>query len=425
MLTYDEIFEFVRFYKFNENDFMVTRDRNNKKISISCISDVCDCLLDYQYSKDDKRNIRKMSQLETTLTKSGIVKLNVLKDKINKHNIQNTPLVNKEVLCKSDYIKEMVTLCDDKNVNLVEFKDKQILFLEKMQKWGEFGMDDRRYYLHMIFRYYLNRYHEFLLEKGIIRPFPSYQYILDNIYPNGCKNGFPPEFSNFIKNSSRVDFKVNILPVPIKGCGKNVSYENNFELIPEVSSFRRSIHHNFMKYEEYYTKYGMCVLPEYMLNGNNNQDIVYTTTLNLKRNTVLHKDIHKLDNIDKFTMGEIVEKNKNIINIYDNYCSHNFVELGEQLEERFGYFVFNRSKFFCMDDKLDIFFQGSSARMSTYMLLRRFCDRKDDLKSISENDKRDLIICLKEIVYIFYLYSNLDTISNSVNCLKECINNLS
>ena len=124
-------------------------------------------------------------------------------------------------------------------------------------------------------------------------------------------------------------------------------------------------------------------------------------------------------------MNQIIKLDKNIVNIYDQYSTHSFETAGEQLDERFGYFVLNRSSFYCMDGFVDIFFQNPTSRMDVYMNIKTFCDKNESI-SFSKNQvvMREMLISLKEIIYIFHLYSNI-SFSSDNNILKDCIKNLS
>lgn len=429
MFTFGEIHNIVKKLGFGTPDFLTSRDGRNNNRPISCISDVCDILIlygsDLKSSKPNKINDKKMLQLESTLTKCGMEKFNKAKHKI-KLSIVEKKVCQKDIFCwKSDYVKDAASLCKDTNV--IDFKKKQMEFISKMHMWGNYEENDRRYYLHMIFRFYLNEYHKRMVERDIVVEFPSYQYILDNISPNGCKNGFPPEFVRFLNDSAGRDFEVKTLPVPIKGCGKNVTFETNFENIPEVSSFRRMIYNNFIKWDEYNIKYKTCIYPEYLFNGNINNKIVVNAALKFRKTKNVTVNIHKLDNIDSDNMNNIIKIDPRIKDLYEKYSTHSFKTSGEQLNERYGFFIFHRSYFYCMNGKTEHFFKETDSRMDIYMNFQLFCDPASNINSINTDEStiRSMLIFFKDISYVFYLYSNVDILSDKVNLLKDCIENLS
>jgi len=123
-------------------------------------------------------------------------------------------------------------------------------------------------------------------------------------------------------------------------------------------------------------------------------------------------------------MDEIIKLDKNIVNVYDKYSTHSFKTSGEQLDERFGYFIFNRSFFYCMDGFVEIFFQNSTSRMDVYVNLKKFCNKNINISFSDDEVKREMLISLKEIIYIFHIYSNI-SFSSDNNILKDCIKNLS
>ena len=400
--------EIINSVRFNIYDFITKRNMKNKSIPISTICDIQDVLNEYvddlKQQKSNKITIKKMSTIEKTLTLSGVQKFNSVKIKL-----------------RNEYSKQKITNSPEKIESIDEnFKSNQIIFSRKFQEWGKYDDNDRRYYLHMIFRFYLNEYHKILVRNNLVIEYPSYQAILDHMYPNGCKNGFPPEFISFLNNRADNEFKINSLPVPVKYCGKNVTYDNNFEDDPEVSSFRSNIYKTFLIWNEH-IKNGICFYPDYLLKGNKNNEIIKESYCENLRNNEMKVFSHKVEYVHDSIFDAILNKEPSIKNLYLKYNTHNFTSKGEQLKERLGFFVLNRKKFYCFKGYIEHFFNRSDSKTDVFLDFNNFCN-PNFVYSPSEYN-RDILLFFHELVYMFHVYSSRDKMN--MNSLRECILSLS
>lgn len=276
--------------------------------------------------RHEKSIQKKISEVQTNLTKKGSIKFDSCKINIKnyideKKDKTTLPSIVCPSVFKSDDAKELIS-------------ENNHGFIMKMQKWGTYPDTDRRYYLHMVFRFYVQEYHRYMVEKNLVLFSPSFHMILDILYPNGCKSCFPPEFKTFLLNSGGNIVNITTLPVPSKECSKNVKYGENFENISEVSYLRRFI------YEKYQTWISGKELfyPSFLYNGNVGNDDISRTFIEIYKSDKFNNDLHMLDSLPIKEMEEILDSTSNLNNLYDDYMNHSFVTTGEQLIERMNFF---------------------------------------------------------------------------------------
>lgn len=81
-----------------------------------------------------------------------------------------------KIKLRNEYSKQKIKKSPEKIESIDKnFKSNQIIFSRKFQEWGKYEDNDRRYYLHMIFRFYLNEYHKILVRNNLVIEYPSYQ----------------------------------------------------------------------------------------------------------------------------------------------------------------------------------------------------------------------------------------------------------
>lgn len=95
--------------------------------------------------------------------------------------------------------------------------DDPLEFIERLQSLGDHPQDDPRYYVHMVFRYFLSELHQCLACRGEVMQFPSLQKVLDAKHKVSSRASLPSEFRSFMKNTAGKDAPVVVsLPVPSK-----------------------------------------------------------------------------------------------------------------------------------------------------------------------------------------------------------------
>jgi len=414
---------------FNTKDFMVKRGptRPTKYGSeISSIQDIRDILDIYvnEMVGDNPRkksSDRKVHNIEQSLTKSGMKKLSDCRKTIRLHlkeleksNSRKHPDMDMNILIhenlKTGGLKD-IGGDSDKSDNT----DNDICkFIESMHEWGEKDSNDRRYYLHMIFRYYLHDYHTSAVNHGLVKEFPSYQYILDATNPNGCATRFPSEFRNFLEDSAGRSFNVKTVPVPKKGSGTGVNYDINFESLPEVSYLRKRIYGHFIEWKKKMTETGIPhVYPEYLHCKKREIPHVLLDAISKSETvTLLRNNIYRVENVNSENMGLVLKERPDMETLYTKYTTHVFRTKGEQLNERFGFFMRSRVRKIYESVKnhgvIDDLFDTDEFGTDMFVPFDNFCTPGRQLVEIerNENTRRSLLMTLVDTSFLFYIFHN-------------------
>lgn len=338
---------------------------------------------------------KKVQRVEHSLTPSGVKKLNDARKSLRMHleatrkkyqRSEKVPPIQKEDL--TEYYG---------------FDEGPDDFIHKMHEWGNFPVDDRRYYLHMVFRYYFKAYHDHAVAARVVIPHPSYQYILDNIFPNKCANRFPPEFRRFLVDTAGRTITTVSLPVPLKGSASEVTYDFNFEFNPHVSTLRRKI-------ESIITHWKSCsysVYPDYLCVGNINNDFVIQRDCYARKIVVVKEGLKRLVNVDIGKMESVGEKVPAAFTAYDEYMLHQFKTPGEQLNERMGFFMMSKYRqiFFELDSLVESLFLVSGAGLEVLVVFQTFCTQ-NAVKVSEENLCRSLLMVVVDVCFLFHVVKN-------------------
>lgn len=384
---------------FKHGDFIRTR-----KSAVVDVEDVRDLLEIYELELlgevcRKKFWKTKVQRVEHSMTPSGIKKLNDARKTLRMHLEASRK--------KAQRAEKMPPMQSVNNNDDYGFDDGPEIFIRKMQEWGEFPVDDRRYYLHMVFRYYFKQYHDHAVSAGVVIPHPSYQYILDTLFPNGCANRFPPEFRRFLADSSGRSFTTVSLPVPIKGSSQDVTYTYNFEAIPHVSTLRRKIESIVLDWKYRQSEYR--VYPSYLCAGNpHNKLIVEAEWLALKVG-VVKGGLERLVGVDLSRVEAVAKAVPTALTAYDEYTLHVFKTRGEQLDERMGFFMRStyRNVFYALNDFhiLEDLFVATGAGMEIFVSFQSFCTHKTPV-GFERNESlcRALLMVIVDICFFFHVF---------------------
>lgn len=293
------------------------------------------------------------------------------------------------------------------------FQDKPDDFVRKMQEWGSYPVDDRRYYLHMVFRYYFKQYHDYAVSALLVIPQPSYQCILDTLYPNDCANRFPPEFRRFLADSAGRTIAIHSLPVPLKGSASEVTYAYNFEAIPHVSTLRRKIESIVLDWKSSGPQ--KCqVYPPYLLVGNEHNKFIVERECFARRIDDVKKGLSRISDVDFSKLESVSLEVPAALTAYDDYTLHQFKTVGEQLNERIGFFMRTtyRNIFYALADRglVDDLFVASGAGMDVLVAFQAFCTPRHKGSTFSfEKDEslcRALLMVVVDVCFFFNVYKN-------------------
>ena len=385
---------------FRHGDFL-----RNRKRAVVDVDDVRELLEIYQreLSGDMCRKKfwkTKVQKVEHSMTPSGLKKLNDARKTLRMH-VETSRI-------KGQRAEELPPIQRDDDYG---FDDGPDIFIRKMQQWGEFPVEDRRYYLHMVFRYYFKAYHDHAVSAGVVIPHPSYQYILDTLFPNGCANRFPPEFRRFLVDSSGRSVTTVSLPVPVKGSSQEVTYVYNFEAIPHVSTLRRKIEAVVLDWKCRVQKYR--VYPPYLCVGNPHNDRIVERECYATKVGEVTRGMKRLSGVDLQRMENVANELPACLTAYSDYTSHSFKTGGEQLHERMGFFMRStyRKIFFTLKDFniMEDLFGASGAGMEVFVCFQSFCTKEyRGLVGFERNESlcRALLMLIVDVCFFFHVFDN-------------------
>ena len=388
--------------KFNDTlDFLQAQ-----KSAVVDVGDVRELLQIYERElkgevRRKKFEKKKVERVEHSLTPSGLKKLSDAR-KTLRMNIE-------EGRKRNQRSEELPPIQKDSLTEYYGFDDGPDDFIRKLHDWGKFPIDDRRYYLHMVFRYYFKQYHDHAVSAGTVIPHPSYQYILDTISPNKCANRFPPEFRRFLVDAAGRTIATVSLPVPLKGSASAVTYEYNFEAIPHVSTLRRKIEAIILDWKSRDKTYN--VYPPYLRSGNPYNDLVIEAECKARKIDVVKDGLQKIVNVDVASMVAVGDRVPAAFTAYDEYMSHKFKTSGEQLNERMGFFMLSRYRdiFFELDKReVENLFLASGAGMEVLLSFKTFCAPSGKHLGLERDEVlcRALLMVIVDVCFFFDVVHN-------------------
>ncbi|CAM9103095.1 unnamed protein product [Ectocarpus sp. 12 AP-2014] len=139
----------------------------------------------------------------------------------------------------------------------------------KLHLLGKYPEEDPRFYIHMVYRYYMNEFHKELAAADKVLRFPSYQKIMDVKDPIGGVGSTPPEFRAFLQNARGDAVYAVTLPVPSKRQANEVVYGYEFESnVPWVPVMRAKIFDLFVSLSARGTSHAFrAFYPKYLVKG--------------------------------------------------------------------------------------------------------------------------------------------------------------
>jgi len=214
-------------------------------------------------------------------------------------------------------------------------------FIERLQSLGDHPHDDPRYYVHMVFRYFLSDLHQRLAGRGEVMRFPTLQKVLDAKHKVSSRASLPSEFRSFMKNTGGKDAPVVVsLPVPSKTVPNEVVYGYNFESVPWVWALRKKIYESFSGWKDPTSRAFADIYPECLLSGSSNNGTVRNALAKSHEMDGVRDCIAGVDDVELAQkLQDAVAAHPGVAAVYTRYCSSNmFGGSGEQLAARQGFF---------------------------------------------------------------------------------------
>lgn len=277
--------------------------------------------------------------------------------------------------------------------------DNPWALIKVVQRWGDHGEDNARYYLHMVFRYQMRLLHKACVERGEVLEVPSLQHIVDILHPSKCSSKFPPEFKRFMHECSEISVNVVSLPVPKRDNAKEVDYSHNFEANPAVSALRRKMQRTITHWK--------CqdVYPVYLLKGRPGNDAIIKAVALAVKARERRKLASQADSAS--AIGRISASVSRLAGISDQYEASDRKTKGERLKERLGFFLRPsvRSIFVEVRDNglVEDVFDLTRRSYDHFHNFDVFCTANEPMPFLDTDDDecRRLLLMLESIVSMF------------------------
>lgn len=310
-----------------------------------------------------------------------------------------------------------------------ETNHKTIVY--KLHRLGKYPEEDPRFYIHMVYRYYMNEFHKTLAADGKVLRFPSMQKIMDIMEPMDCVESTPPEFRMFLQNARGNTVNAVTLPVPSRTTTNEVVYGYNFEsAVPWVPVVRAMIFDMFTDlnardssntFRQFY--------PKYLIKGDGGCETGKKAVVEALARSIEMKDlVEVLDSVQSISqeamelLDNTLSVDSRVAGVFPRYTSHPFLGEGEQLQERVGFLLQDsvRGVFRRISSKTSSFYNDiySSLRVPfvTMEVFKEYCTTKTFMTYKRRDDKvwRSFIIDMKKICCVFHAWSRRSDVNQFV-----------
>lgn len=380
-------------------DYVSVKPLTSKKI---LRREVKDALYTYiEHCCDNKHNkvlSEKVYRVKNDLSFNDSIRFDKCITAIQKHMLSKSQNNKEVIVCpssfKSSYSKELVSKSD-------------LDFILKLQSWGNYPDTDVKFYIHMIFRYYMER-----INKTFIRTeysiSLSYQRVLDILYPvNFTPSGFPEDFSIMLDSVGGDICNVKNIFIPTKS---NTSIPRrdsgeHFENDPEVKNLRAVIYNKFQSWESRVKP----IYPSFLLNGDKNNSIISNVFGKIYNSRKFKKDLSILENIPIKTLGiikSILKLNPDTIgNLHSIYSKKTFVSDYEQVDEKLDFFNLYRSDLRLIPESVsNELFKIDGFHFTISKKFNALCSNsKITFSRMDDQSKWFLLDTIIKVIYVFHL----------------------
>lgn len=295
-------------------------------------------------------------------------------------------------------------------------------FFCMLHRLGGCDEEDPRYYIHMVYRYYMNNLHRKLADDNAVLRFPSIQKVMDVKKPVNTVGSTPPEFRMFLKHAKGNAVTVVTLPVPSKEKANEVVYRYSFEKeVVWVPVMRCRIFDVFTELgSRDSSRVAQEIYPKYLVKGEGgsvegNRTVVTTLARSIEINGLMQtlSNAEKVSPETKKLLRKVLLIDPRVCGIFTRYNNHPFLTEGEQLRERLGFLLQSsvRGVFRYIAKKLSNFcndiYAGLSMPYATMDVFVEYCTTKNSMKyqQRSETTWREFVINVRKICCILHAWS--------------------
>lgn len=218
----------------------------------------------------------------------------------------------------------------------------------KLHRLGKYAERDPRYYIHMVYRYYMNEFHKQLAAADKVLRFPRLQKVMDIKLSVGCTGSIPPEFRMYMQDAKGDITKAATLPVPSKTNSETVVYGYEFEsAVPWVPVMRAKIFDMFVELSPYNSPHRFReIYPKYLVKGDEGCDqgrkrVAETLAQSIEISGLV-QTLHRIESLPEgkgVVLDKVLLTDSRVADVFARYNNHPFREEGEQLRERIGFFL--------------------------------------------------------------------------------------
>lgn len=287
---------------------------------------------------------------------------------------------------------------------------------------GKYPEKDPRFYIHMVYRYYMNEFHKQLADDDKVLRYPSIQKIMDITEPIDGVVSIPAEFRTFLKSTKGNAVCTVTVPVPSKTNANEVVYTYNFEsAVLWVPVMRAMIFDLFINLNSRGTSDSFReIYPKYLVKGEGgceqgNKAVVEALARSIEMKDLVQtlQGFQSVSIYTKDLLDQILSIDSRVANIFSRYNNHPFLGEGEQLHERLGFLLQDsiRGVFRRISSKMSSFcndiYTGLRIELKTIGVFQEYCTTKTCMtfKRRDESEWRQFIVDARKICCILHAWS--------------------
>ena len=352
-----------------------------------------------------------LKKIDNWATSSGVKKLSSVKKlvRIRVSDKMKKVCEKPNALGVFDDAADMATIYGDTDLKSI---------IHGLHLLGKYPQQDPRFYVHMVYRYYMNEFHKQLANEDKVLRFPSMQKILDSTKPIDCIGAIPAEFRTFVKSSRGNTVSTVTVPVPSKTNANEVVYTHNFEAdVPWVPVMRAMIFGLFVNMNHRFRE----IYPRYLVRGEGgckkgNSAVVAALARSIEIEDLV-QTLQGFQSVSVYTkdlLDQMLSIDYRVSGIFPRYNSHSFPGEGEQLHERLGYLhqdsirgVFQRIASKTSSDFCSNIYSGLKIEFKTIEVFKEYCTTKTFMafKRRDEGEWRQFIVDTTKICCILHAWS--------------------
>jgi len=265
--------------------------------------------------------------------------------------------------------------------------------------------DASRQYLWHAFRHYAASFHAAAVSRGVVHPRPSYLAYLDSESSIG-PTLLPLEFKSFIDEIGTKTCDLECTPTLVgglSGTGRmQITYEHNTEGIPAVRMTRSKMARTFAQWKTDSSYFARIIYPEFLHKETDSPFV--QNQLYIDRIAALRKEVDNLIGSGCNVSWLRESTSDALADVSTRYNSYAFVTDGEQLMERYSWFlqpsVRGLFQEVAVSNYEELLFFNLKLNLKTLEPFMTYCSARNFTRK-SEDDQRDFLVTMRRIIEAF------------------------